>query len=194
MIAIVDTSGANLSSVTYAIDRLKRESIVTQDPEVIRRASHVILPGVGAAKSAMEQIVAADLLQVLRTLKQPTLGICLGQQLLFDHSEEGDVTCLGIIPGQIQQLKASKNMPVPHMGWNQVQDVTGPLYAGLQGSNYFYFVHSFVAPEGRWVSGCFEYGGRFAASVEKDNFFGVQFHPERSSTVGQQLLRNFLWL
>jgi len=194
MIAVVDTGGANIASIVNALERLERKGMLTGDPEVIRTASHVILPGVGAADDAMKRVQASELTQCLKELKQPTLGICLGMQLLFEKSEEGDVDCLGILPGRVGRLTPNQTLPVPHMGWNLVETKSGPLYAGLPIESYFYFVHSFVAPEGSWVSGRFEYGGKFTASVEKGNFFGVQFHPERSSFAGHQLLRNFLCL
>lgn len=194
MIAVVDTGGANLASVMNALERLEKKSVLTQDPETIRTASHVILPGVGAAADAMNRIESAGLVDCLRALKQPTLGICLGMQILFARSDEGDVPCLGIIPGTVKLLEPARALPIPHMGWNNIEDPTGPLFADLRATSYFYFVHSFVAPEGDWVNGRFEYGGRFTASVQRDNFFGVQFHPERSSVAGHKLLRNFLWL
>lgn len=190
MIAIVDTGGANLASVVNALNRLQQKAELTQDPDLLKRASHVILPGVGAGRDAMERVRKADLIEAVRELKQPVLGICLGMQLLFDSSEEGNVDCLGIIPGRVRKLA---QLVVPHMGWNQVEG-TGPLYKGLAENSYFYFVHSFVVPEGPWVTGRFDYGGKFTASIEKDNFFGVQFHPERSAGAGHELLRNFLCL
>jgi len=194
MIAIVDTGGANIASVLNALRRLERPAHLTSDPETIRKASHVILPGVGAAADAMKRVQANELVDCLRELKQPTLGICLGMQLLFDSSDEGDAQCLGILPGRVTKIETDTALPVPHMGWNSVDSSAGALYRGLPASSYFYFVHSFVAPEGDWVTGRFQYGKTFTASVERGNFFGVQFHPERSSLAGHQLLRNFLCL
>lgn len=194
MIAIVDTGGANIASVVNALRRLERPAELTSDPEKIRKASHVILPGVGAARDAMNRVEAGELVECLRGLKQPTLGICLGMQLLFESSEEGDAKCLGILPGRVRKIETEAALPVPHMGWNSVEATACPLYAGLPPSSYFYFVHSFVAPEGEWVTGRFAYGKDFTASVGQGNFFGVQFHPERSSLAGHQLLRNFLCL
>lgn len=195
MIAVVDTGGANLASVTNALERLGAEATRTSDPSVIRRAERVILPGVGAARDSMVRLSSLGLLNELRALRQPTLGICLGMQLLFERSEEGETDCLGLLPGTVRRLPRAENRPVPHMGWNQVKTAAAsPLMEGISDESYFYFVHSFVAPAGPWVRGSFDYGDLFPAVVQKDNFFGVQFHPERSSDVGAKLLRNFLEL
>lgn len=194
MIAVVDTGGANIASVMNALRRLERAATLTRDPETIHRASHVILPGVGAALDAMNRIRERGLLDCLTSLTQPTLGICLGMQLLFEGSTEGPTRCLGILPGLVTRLSPPGNLPVPHMGWNALEPVSGPLFRGLEEKHYYYFVHSFAAPSGHWVTANFEYGGHFPAAVAQDNYFGVQFHPERSSTAGQTVLRNFLCL
>jgi glutamine amidotransferase len=192
MIAVVDTGGANIASILNAFARLERESKLTNDPEEIRRASHVILPGVGAAGTAMKQINEAGLATLVKSLKQPVLGICLGMQLLFRHSTEGGVDCLGLLDADVTKL--ATELPIPHMGWNELSNMNGPLFHGIPATSQFYFVHSFAAPVGAWTRATCAYGTAFSASVQKDNFWGVQFHPERSSSPGQQLLRNFLCL
>lgn len=192
MIAVVDTGGANIASIVNAFARLEKESKLTKDPTEIANASHVILPGVGAAADAMKRIDAAELAPLIKSLKQPVLGICLGMQLMFERSTEGGVDCLGLLPGTVSRLETT--LPVPHMGWNEVTAMEGPLFQGIEKRSQFYFVHSYAAPTGSWTRGTCDYGGAFSAAIQKDNFFGVQFHPERSSVAGHHLLRNFLCL
>lgn len=195
MIAIVDTGGANIASVKNALARLNYESELTADPKKIEQATHVILPGVGAAGAAMERIHRNGLFQALKELKRPTLGICLGMQILFERSTEGDVQCLGIFDGTVQKLVPEVSLTVPHMGWNRVNSIeseSSKLLFGIPQGTHFYFVHSYVAPRAATLRGVFEYGGSFPALVEKENFFGVQFHPERSGVWGERLLTNFL--
>jgi len=194
-LAIIDSGGANISSVSFACRRLGVDPIFTSDPEVIRSADRVILPGVGAAASAMAHLKAKYLVECIRNLSQPVLGICLGMQLLFDSSEEGDTHCLGIIPGRLIKLIPSKGLRVPHMGWNssrQLQD--DPLLAGLPEQPWFYFVHSYAAPVGDYSVATCEHGQPFSAIVRSGNFCGAQFHPERSAAHGARLLKNFLEL
>ncbi len=201
MIAIVDTGGANLTSVVNALARLgiaeSIEELLTSDVARIERASHVILPGVGAAGDAMARLEKSNLIGCLRTLKQPVLGICLGMQLLFERSDEGDVACLGRLPGVVRRIAAAPGLVVPHMGWNQLHQggrLDNPLLTGVAEDSFYYFIHSYIAPMGPHVLATSEHGGRFPAIVRKDNVFGVQFHPERSSVAGAALLRNFLKL
>lgn len=195
MIAIVDTGGANIASVTNAFERLGRESRLTRDRTEIESASHVILPGVGAAADSMARLRGHGLVDSLRGLRQPVLGICLGMQLLFESSEEGDVACLGILPGRVRRFANQSGFPVPHMGWNRVRfDKQSPLATGFDDEEYFYFVHSYFVPEGTWVRGRSDYPEAFPAAVSRGNFHGVQFHPERSAAAGARLLRNFLSL
>jgi len=193
VIAIVDTGGANIASVQNALARLHVESCLTSDRAVIESASHVILPGVGQARTSMNRLRESDLIDCVKRLKQPTMGICLGMQLLYDGSEEGDTGCLGILPGVVKRLASSPHHPIPHMGWNQVEFCTNNVLAkGIHDNAYFYFVHSFRAPEAPFSTGFTEYSERFPVMVARDNFFGVQFHPERSAAAGAQLLRNFV--
>jgi len=197
VIAVVDTGGANLASVGNALARLGRESVVSGDADVIRSASHVILPGVGAAGHSMDRIRTAGLETVLTQLEQPVLGICLGMQLLFQRSEEDDAELLGILPGVVRAMDAAPGLPVPHMGWNcalPCGDQSAGLLAGTPSDSYYYFVHSYAAPAGEWVTATSTYGEEIPACVQVRNFHGVQFHPERSGIVGAQVLANFLAL
>ena len=192
-VAIIDNGGANIASLRFALDRLGASSLVTADADEIRRAPRVILPGVGAAADAMERLRASGLAAVLPTLTQPVFGICLGMQLLFMSSEEGETGCLGIIPARVTRFAERRGLPVPHMGWNQIQARTqSPLLRGIDDGAYVYFVHSYCAPVGPWTDAIADYGGEFSALVRQRNFMGAQFHPERSSQPGHRLLANFL--
>lgn len=203
MIAIVDSGGANLASLRFAFERLGVLAEVTADLRRIQASSHVILPGVAAAGAVMTSLREKHLVEALRGLRQPTLGICLGMQILFEGSDEGDVSCLGILPGRVRALSAKPGFPVPHMGWNRVH-ATAPVAAGAGASPRsllgdddgasFYFVHSFAAPPGPWVAASATYGDEVPSIVEHQNFFGVQFHPEKSGPAGARLLRRFLEL
>jgi glutamine amidotransferase len=194
-VAIIDSGGANLASLRYALDRLGARSIVSSDAALIAAAPRVLLPGVGAAADAMARLRALGLDQMIPRLRAPLLGICLGMQLLFEHSAEGDTDCLGLLRGQIRRLQPAPGLPVPHMGWNTLaiarQD---PLLAGIDAGDRLYFVHGFGAPVGDATLAAVEYGGALSAVVRRDNFFGVQFHPERSSSTGARVLKNFLSL
>ena len=194
-VAIIANGGANIASLRFALDRLGASSQLTADVDELRRAPRVILPGVGAAADAMERLHALGLASVIPTLTQPVLGICLGMQLLFEGSEEGDTECLGIFPARVTRFPDRQGFPVPHMGWNQLVPQTGsPLTRGLGDDAYLYFVHSYAAPVGPWTEAVTDYGGEFSALVHHANFHGAQFHPERSSRAGQRLLANFLAL
>lgn len=191
--AIVDGSGANIASLQFALERLGARSVVTADPAAIREATHVILPGVGAARAAMERLRETRLDIVLPGLDQPLLGICLGMQLLHDHSEEDNCDCLGVVPGVVRRFAPSPGHPVPHMGWNQVARVTDSrLLAGVPDASHFYFTHSYAAAVGPSTVGRSTYGWPFAAVMESGNFLATQFHPERSGDAGATVLRNFL--
>ncbi|MEE4297697.1 MAG: imidazole glycerol phosphate synthase subunit HisH [Wenzhouxiangella sp.] len=192
-VAVIHSGGANLGSVLHALNRLGTESVLTRDPAVIRSASRVILPGVGAAAWAMNALREAQLVEVIQSLTQPVLGICLGLQLMFERSEEGDTDCLGVIPGQVSKLQVRNDQRLPHMGWNQLDwlDRSDPLAHGLSGSEWFYFVHSFAAPV-EHAAATSEHGQCFAAVVRNRNFAACQFHPEKSARAGAKLLANFL--
>ena len=194
-IVIVASGGANIASLQFALERLQVASAVSADAVEIRAASHVILPGVGAAADAMSRLRHSRLDALIPTLRQPVLGICLGMQLMFDSSEEGDAQCLGIIPGRASRFPAAAALPVPHMGWNTL-DIRQPcaLLAGIADGDYAYFVHSYALELSAATVASTGYGAPFSACVQWRNFYGAQFHPERSAAVGARLLQNFLAL
>jgi len=194
-VVIIDSGGANLASLQFALERLGTSARVTADAHAVARASHVILPGVGSALDAMRRLSAAGLAEPLMRLEQPVLGICLGMQLFFSRSEEGPVQCLGILPDTVRRLAASPACPVPHMGWNQLAlRAEDPLLEGIRSQEYVYFVHSYAAAvSGATLASCC-YGEEIAAVVRAGNFWGTQFHPERSGSTGARILANFLRL
>ena len=192
---IIDSGGANLASLRFALDRLGAKSRVSADPAVIAAAPRVLLPGVGAAPDAMRRLREAGLIDCIRALQQPLLGICLGMQLLFEQSEEGDAAGLGLLAGTVRRIPAAAGRPVPHMGWNTCQSVhANPLLRDISAAEHFYFVHSYAAPVTAATSATTEYGVALSAVVQRGNFHGVQFHPERSAGAGALVLRNFLAL
>lgn len=192
-IAIIDSGGANIASLLHAFERLGAHAELTTDPDTIRAAKRVILPGVGAAKDAMQRLRDAALVDVIRGLTQPVLGICLGMQLFCDASEEDDVECLGIIPGVAGKLAVAADYPVPNMGWCETRAVgTHSVLAGVDDGSYFYYLHSYALPRSRNTLALARHSREFSAVIGKENFVGAQFHPERSSTAGARLLRNFL--
>ena len=191
MIVVVDSGGANLASVIFAIERLNKPYIFTADPDKIAKASHVILPGVGAAGTAMKVLRERGLIECLRSLTQPVIGICLGMQLLFEHSEEGDADMLGLLPAPVKKF-TEMSLTVPHMGWNTFETVrVNPLTKNLPENPYAYFVHSYYAPPGDYTIARTNYGIPFSSVVNRDNLFGCQFHPERSGKTGALILKNF---
>lgn len=193
-LVIVDTSCANLSSVKFAFERLGVKPLITADAAQIRSAERVVLPGVGTAKAAMRNLQALDLVVTLRELQQPVLGICLGMQLMTEWSAEGDVDCLGLIPARTVALE-NTGQPLPHMGWNTVSEVgENPLLRGISAPAYCYFVHSFAVAPDKYTIASTDYGQRFASMIRAKNYFGAQFHPERSGAVGAQILKNFMEL
>ena len=192
-VVLVDSGGANLGSVRYALQRLGVEPAVSGDATVIAAADRVILPGVGAAGPGMARLRELGLVQPLRELRQPLLGICLGMQLLFEGSEEGGESCLGLVPGQVRRMPESPGVRVPHMGWNRLQARReSPLLRGIADGAQAYFVHSYAAPVTPDTVAESVHGQPFAAVVQRGNVAGAQFHPERSGAVGARLLANFL--
>lgn len=192
---IIASGGANIASLQFALQRLGASSAVSANARKIRGASHVILPGVGAAADAMNRLRQRNLDQLIPSLKQPVLGICLGMQLLFEASDEGQAQCLGVIPGHASRFPQKDGYPVPHMGWNTLSiERPNPLLAGVQQDAYAYFVHSYALHPSPATIASSDYGQPFSACVQWRNFFGAQFHPERSSQVGARLLQNFLEL
>ncbi len=193
MIALIEGCGANIASIQYALMRLGARFTLTRDPQIICLATHVVIPGVSTAKTAMENLLQHDLVDVIKNLSTPVIGICSGMQVLFESSEEGNVRGLGIFPGKVKKLTV-KNETLPHMGWNQLHKVKpeNQLLQGISNKDYVYFVHSFAASPSEYTAAICKYGDPFSAVVQKDNFYGTQFHPEKSGTVGLKILRNFL--
>ena len=192
-LALIDAGGANLGSVRYALERLGVEARVVRDAEGLQGADRVILPGVGAAPEAMSRLRAQGLVEPLRQLQVPLIGICLGMQLLFEHSEEGDVDCLGLLPGIVRHMTPALGIRVPHMGWNQLVPMReSALLAGLPERASAYFVHGYAAPVTADTVAACNHGGLFTAVVQQGLRCGAQFHPERSAETGARILRNFL--
>ena len=192
-VVIVANGGANTASLQYALERQGASSVVCADPARIRSATHVVLPGVGAAGDAMTRLRRHGLEHLLPTLTQSVLGICLGMQLLFEYSAEGATPCLGIIPGRASRFPEAPGRPVPHMGWNTLHiERESALLRGLGAAEHAYFVHSYALPMSGATVARSRYGEPFSACVQWQNFYGAQFHPERSAAVGARLLQNFL--
>ncbi|MFA1719989.1 imidazole glycerol phosphate synthase subunit HisH [Xanthomonas campestris] len=192
-LALIDAGGANLGSVRYALERLGVEARVVRDAQGLQGAERVILPGVGAAPEAMARLRAQGLIEPLQQLQVPLIGICLGMQLLFEHSEEGDVDCLGVLPGIVRHMTPALGIRVPHMGWNQLVPMRdSALLAGLPERASAYFVHGYAAPVTADTVAACDHGGLFTAVVQSGLRCGAQFHPERSGDTGARILRNFL--
>jgi len=192
-VAIIDGGGANIASLQFALARLGVTGQLTVDPDIIVSASHVILPGVGAAVDSMNRLTTAGLVELIANLRQPVLGICLGLQLLFAASEEDDATCLGVFPGKARLFESAPERAVPHMGWNQIQQTrSSDLLTGIPDGSHFYFVHSYAVEVTDDTLAVAVYGKPFTAIAERANFSATQFHPERSGQSGARLLKNFL--
>ncbi len=194
MIALIDYGAGNVASVANALKELNQKFIITNKEAEICNSDKVIFPGVGEASFAIRQLHLLNLFTVLRIVKKPFLGICLGMQLMADHSTEGDVTCLGIFPGTAQKFDSTKTK-VPHMGWNDISIIKqSNLFHEIKGSEHFYFANSYYLPVNEFTTSTANNSMDFAASLEKDNFYGVQFHPEKSGDAGLKLLKNFIEL
>lgn len=192
-VAIVDSGGANIASLQFALRRLGHDATVTSDAKQVLQAGRVILPGVGAAANAMDRLLAYELTDVIRGLSQPVLGVCLGMQLLAQASEEDDVACLGVFAGVARKLSGSPQQPVPNMGWCPLQVRNEhPVLEGIDDGSYFYFVHSYALPLGVDTLASADHAQSFSAVNARDNFIAAQFHPERSSASGSRFLDNFL--
>lgn len=193
-IAIVKYNAGNIQSVSYALNRLGVEPIITNDPDILFKADKIIFPGVGEASSAMAYLRETELDKVLVQLTQPFLGICFGMQLMCKHSEEGDVDCLGIFDVAVKRFPSSDDYKIPHMGWNTIHSHKGSLLKGIPEQSFVYFVHSFYAEMNPYTTTTCDYILPYSAGIEKDNFFAFQFHPEKSGVVGAKILENFIGL
>jgi glutamine amidotransferase len=200
-VCIIKYNAGNIQSVLFALERLGVEAKVTDDAEELMKAGKVIFPGVGAARSAMDSLKEKGLDAVIKQLKQPVLGICVGMQLLFEHSEESDTACLGIIPAKVklfsplsalQRGGGGESLKVPQVGWNNLYDLKTKLFSNVPENSFVYYVHSYYAEMNPYCIGTSEYGIEYCGAVQKDNFYGVQFHTEKSAKVGEQILSNFL--
>lgn len=189
-IVIINYNAGNVQSVTYALQRLGVEPVLSDEPEVIKSANKVIFPGVGEASTAMSFLRNKGLDEVIKSLKQPVFGVCLGLQLMCMHSEENNTDCLGIFDVQVKKFEPK--LKVPQMGWNNLQRMNSPLFAELPEEPYVYYVHSYYAELSEWTVAETEYVNRFSASLQKDNFYALQAHPEKSGKVGEKILENFL--
>ena len=194
MIAIIDYDTGNLRSVCNALDRIGAEYVLTDSPEIIMKADKVLLPGVGEASTAMQKLQERGLCEVIKSLKVPVLGICIGMQLMCRHSDEGDVDCLGIFDADVKKFEPdpSRGVKVPHMGWNAITELRTALFDGLPDGSFVYFVHSFAASVSSDTIAVSDNGRAFSAAMWRDNYYGVQFHPEKSGEVGEMILRNFM--
>jgi glutamine amidotransferase len=192
-LVLIKYNAGNIQSVLYALERLGATAEVTDDAEKIKSADKVIFPGVGEAGSAMKSLHEAGLDQIIKELKQPVLGICVGMQLLCAHSEEGDTTCLNVIPVPVKKFKReSEQVKIPQMGWNTIYKLKSPLFQNVKEQSFVYNVHSFYAQDSAYTIASCDYGVTYAAAVQKDNFYGVQFHTEKSAATGEQIIKNFL--
>ena len=194
-VAIIKYNAGNIYSVSYALKRLGIEATITADPELLCKADKVIFPGVGEAHTTMEHLKEHNLDTIIKGLKQPVLGICLGMQLMCRHSEEGDANCLGIFDTEVKRFIPQQHMDkVPHMGWNTITQTNSDLFKGFTKEEFVYFVHSFYVPLNEFTAAQTTYILPYSSALHKDNFYATQFHPEKSGTVGERILRNFLEL
>ena len=195
-IVIIKYNAGNIRSVDFALQRLGVSALISDDHEEIRNADRVIFPGVGEASTTMSYLKGHNLDSLICDLKQPVLGVCLGLQLMCTHSEEGDTTCLGIFPEKVKKFIAGSDQSnifkIPHMGWNSVYGLKSPLFQGISEADYFYFVHSYYATTGEDTAAICNYLVPFSASLQRDNFYATQFHPEKSGLTGARILGNFI--
>jgi len=191
-LAIIKYNAGNIQSVLNALDRLGYNAIVTDERDKILRADKVIFPGVGEASSAMKSLQDNGLDSIIKELKQPVLGICVGMQLLCQHSEENDIDCLGIVPVKVRKFQALEGLKVPQVGWNNIYNLKSALFKDVDNNSFVYNVHSYYAEDSAYTIASCDYGITYAAAVQKDNFYGVQFHTEKSARTGDNIIQNFL--
>jgi glutamine amidotransferase len=191
-LAIIKYNAGNIQSVLYALERIGKEAVVTDDAAQIVGADKVIFPGVGEASTAMNYLRERGLDELIRGLKQPVLGICLGMQLMCSYSEENDTSCLGIFEEKVRKFSGEDGLKVPQIGWNNIYDLRTRLFEGVDAMSYCYFVHGYYAALGAHTIGKTGYGQAYSSALHRDNFYGVQFHPEKSAQVGERILRNFI--
>ncbi len=190
---IIKYNAGNIRSVLFALERIGVEALVTDDPELIRQADRVIFPGVGEASSAMAYLEGKGLDILIPSLKQPVLGICLGMQLMCSFSEENDTPCMGIFPATVRKFDGDRGLKVPQIGWNEISRLQSPLFDKVPEASYVYFVHGYYVPFNENTIAVADYGLPYSAAIRKDNFMAVQFHPEKSGDIGEQMLRNFIF-
>jgi len=191
-LAIIKYNAGNIQSVLNALDRLGCNAIVTDERDKILGADKVIFPGVGEASSAMKSLQDNGLDSIIKELKQPVLGICVGMQLLCQHSEENDIDCLGIVPVKVRKFQALEGLKVPQVGWNNIYNLKSTLFKDIDNNSFVYNVHSYYAEDSAYTIASCDYGITYAAAVQKDNFYGVQFHTEKSARTGDKIIQNFL--
>ena len=193
---VVDTGGANLTSITNAIERLNIDFVISDKTADIKSATHVILPGVGSAKPIMDKLMKCNLIETIKNIKTPLLGICLGMQILFDYLEEDGILGLGVITGPVLKFPNDFNLTIPHMGWNQLEfkDNKSQLFQNINTKSYVFFAHSYYVPINKYTISETSYGFEYSSSVNFNNFFGVQFHPEKSGEIGSSIFKNFFKL
>ena len=194
-LVIIKYNAGNIQSVENALHRLDIRATITDDPDAIRSADKVIFPGVGEAETTMNYLKERNLDELISSLKQPVLGVCVGLQLLCEHSEEGDVDCIGVFPNKVRKFISTDNsLKIPHMGWNTIHDLKTPLFTDVSENSYVYYVHSFAADISEYTIATTDYISPFSAALHKNNFYAVQFHPEKSADVGSQIIQNFIAL
>lgn len=192
---IIKYNAGNIQSVLYALERIGKSAVVSDDPDVIRSADKIIFPGVGEASSAMRYLNERGMDKLISTLTQPVLGICLGMQLMCRYSEENDTNCMGIFDESVKKFNPYETvLKIPQIGWNKVSQTSGKIFDSIPDGSFFYFVHSYYAAMGEHTTGVADYIIPYSGSLHRDNFYGVQFHPEKSASAGEQLLTNFLSL
>lgn len=193
-VVVIKYNAGNVRSVLFALERIGINALLTDDPELIKSSDKVIFPGVGEAGSAMNYLRERQLDKLIVSLEQPVLGICLGMQLMCDYSEEGNTKCLGIFDSKVKKFQSNAGLKVPQIGWNSILDNKGPLFRGIKENEYMYFVHSYFVEKNAQTISVADYGIPYSSAIQNNNFYAVQFHPEKSAEEGQKILKNFIQL